>query len=376
MAEKSSARITVGVVGSGQLGMMLALAGIPLGFRFRFLGPKADSPAAVVAPQITGSYDDPKVLEEFARDLSLITFEFENVPASALRQLEQSAKIYPSPHALETSQDRLSERELFQRVGVPTPRFATASTAAELARAVETIGIPCIVKTRRFGYDGKGQRRIERPTDLDAVFHELNAQPLIVEELIPFERELSLVGARGTSGEIRCYPLVENIHRDGILHITRAPAERVDAGLQATAEGYLRNIFAELDYAGVLTIELFQKGGTLIANETAPRVHNSGHWTIEGAETSQFENHLRAISGLPLGGTAPRGAVAMVNLIGDPPQFGTAELAALAASGDTHLHLYHKSGAPGRKVGHVTIVAPDVATREQRVSEVLRILGI
>jgi len=322
----------VACIGGGQLGRMLGLAGIPLGLRFRFLDPCADAPALDVGELVVGAYDDPAALGRLARGAAVVTFEFENVPVEAAR----SVGALPPPLALELGQDRLTEKELFSRLGIPTAAFGST---------VDT-GLPALVKSRRLGYDGKGQRLVAA--------HEQIGDGELAEELVAFDRELSIVAARGHDGDTRFWPLAENVHRDGILRVTRAPAV---AAPQAAAEGLVTRLLDELGYVGVIALELFEEGGRLLANEFAPRVHNTGHWTIDGAETSQFENHLRAILGLPLGSTAARAPSVMVNLIGGVPPL--AELLALPGA---HVHLYGKKPRPGRKVGHVTLVgAPDDA---------------
>jgi 5-(carboxyamino)imidazole ribonucleotide synthase len=319
----------VGVIGGGQLGRMLALAGIPLGLSFRFLDPSPDSPAAEVGELLVGAYDDPELLDRLADGATAVTYEFENVPVAAAERVG----AIPAAAALEASQDRLVEKQLFRRLDIPTPRMND-----------EVERFPAILKTRRLGYDGKGQRLVEEWDGGDAAH--------VLEERVAFERELSLLAVRGADGETRFWPLVENVHEDGILRTSRAPA--ADAP-QAEAEAYAARLLDELGYVGVLALELFEVDRGLLANEFAPRVHNTGHWTIEGSATSQFENHLRAILGLPLGSTESRPSL-LVNLIGTAlrPE------AVLAVAG-AHLHLYGKDPRPGRKLGHVTLVEPTEA---------------
>jgi 5-(carboxyamino)imidazole ribonucleotide synthase len=348
---------SVGVLGAGQLGRMLALAGYPLGLRFRFLDPSADACAGQLAELMVGDYDDLAALERFAEGLDVVTYEFENVPVETARLLSARVAVYPPPAALEVAQDRLAEKSFFLYHGIPTPPFLSVDTREELNKALRTLGTPAVLKTRRFGYDGKGQVVIESGVDIEAAWKGLGGRPLILEGFVPFDRELSVLAVRGRDGKMAFYPLVENHHREGILRLSVAPAPRVTQEMQATAEGYARRVMESLDYAGVLAIELFEVGGELLANEMAPRVHNSGHWTIEGAETSQFENHLRAILGMPLGSTALRGHSAMLNIIGSLPD--AAEVLRLP---NTHLHLYGKAPRPGRKIGHVTLRADDVGT--------------
>jgi 5-(carboxyamino)imidazole ribonucleotide synthase len=317
----------VGVIGGGQLGRMLALAGIPLGLSFRFLDPSPDAPAGAVGELLVGAYDDPEQLDRLADGAGAVTYEFENVPVDAARRVG----AVPAAEALEASQDRLAEKQLFRRLGIPTAR---------IDEEVETF--PAILKTRQLGYDGKGQRLVETRPGSDPGH--------VLEERVTFDRELSLLAVRGRSGETAFYPLVENVHEGGILRSSRAPAR--DAP-QADAEDYATRLLDELGYVGVLALELFDVSGRLLANELAPRVHNSGHWTIEGAATSQFENHLRAILGWPLGSTAVRGDVVMLNAIGQTP-----DPAAVLSVPGAHLHLYAKEPRPGRKLGHVTLIDP------------------
>jgi len=330
---------------------MLALAGYPLGIPCTMLDPSPDSPASQVAPSIQAPFDDHEALARLAEGVDVVTYEFENVPIEAVRFLREIVPVYPPPVALEVAQDRASERSLFHAVGLPTAPHRVVATLDELGAAVERLGTPAVLKTRRLGYDGKGQATIHDPLMAEDAWRSIGEGPAIVERFVEHDRELSILGARGADGETAFYPLVENHHRDGILRLSLAPAPGLTPALQATAEGFARAVMDRLAYVGVLAIELFQVGEDLLGNEMAPRVHNSGHWTIEGAETGQFENHLRAVTGLPLGSTRARGASAMVNLIGSIP--GTAGVAAVPGA---HLHLYGKEPRPGRKLGHVTIV--------------------
>jgi len=353
----------VTVLGGGQLGWMLGLAGLPLGVRCTFLDP-ADAPtAAMVGPVIQGGLDDLVVAEEASEGARVITYEWEGVPAGTARHLAPIAPVRPPARALEVAQDRLAEKEACSDLSIPTARFHAVDSRADLERAVVALGLPAMLKTRRGGYDGKGQGVLRSPADVDASWAELSGVPLILEEFVPFARELSIIAVRAESGEARCWPVVENEHRDGILRVTRAPARGYDGALQAQAEACIIPLFDALDYVGVGCVELFDLDGTLLVNEIAPRVHNSGHWSIEGAETSQFENHLRAILGWPLGSTAARGPAAMVNCIGAMPDRD----AVLAIAG-THLYDYGKAARPGRKLGHVTVLAPDDAALEARLA--------
>lgn len=359
----------IGVLGGGQLGRMLALAGYPLGMHFRMFDPNPDSPAGHLAELITGEYDDIDALAWFAESCDVITYEFENVPVEAAQHLTRYAPVYPPPNALFVAQDRMREKETFTRLGIPTPVFDSVDSRVELNNAVERFGLPGVLKTRRFGYDGKGQYVLRTTGDVTTAWETMEKGGLIFEGFVPFERELSLIAVRSREGETAFYPLVENLHREGILRRTLAPAPNITPALQAEAEDHLARLMDALDYVGVLTVEFFLHEGRLIANEMAPRVHNSGHWTIEGAITSQFENHLRALCDLPLGPTAARGHVAMLNLIGTTP--APADVLALS---DTHLHLYGKEPRSGRKLGHITIIAPDEAVLQSRLMAVQSIL--
>jgi 5-(carboxyamino)imidazole ribonucleotide synthase len=356
--------VTIGILGGGQLGYMLALAGYPLDFHFRFLDPSPQAPVGRVASRVTAEYTDFEALEKFAHGLALVTYEFENVPVEALRFLQKLVPVYPSAQALETAQDRRSEKLLFQKLGIPTTKFAVINSAGELHQTVKKIGLPAILKTCRLGYDGKGQWVLRTGEDVERVKNEIPSAPLILEEFVKFSRELSILAVRARNGETAFYRLVENHHRDGILRLSLAPAPRLTEALQREAEAAARRVLESLDYVGVLAIELFECNGRLLANEMAPRVHNSGHWTIEGAVTSQFENHLRAVSGLPLGDTGTLGFSAMLNLIGELPDSN--ELLSVPGA---HLHLYGKSLRSGRKVGHVTVRADSNEQLQQRLRQ-------
>ncbi len=356
--------MTIGILGGGQLGYMLALAGYPLGLRFRFLDPSPEAPVGRIAHRVTAEFTDEQALEKFAHGLEVATYEFENVPVQAARFLAERVPVYPAPAALEEAQDRRREKRLFERLGIPTTEFAESAKPEEFDAALERVGLPAVLKTCRLGYDGKGQWLLRTAEDVDRARAELPNVPLILEKFVAFTRELSILGVRSRTGEIVFYPLVENHHRGGILRLSLAPAPQLAPGLQQTAEQATRKILEALDYAGVICLELFQVGDKLLANEIAPRVHNSGHWSIEGAATSQFENHLRAILGLPLGSTATVGYSAMVNLIAELP-----EAAEVLRAANTHLHLYGKSPRPGRKLGHVTVRSDKFEKLQQRLAE-------
>ena len=342
----------LGILGGGQLGRMLAFAAYPLGVRPTVLDPAADPCAGQVCPHVRGEFDDYQALYQLARVSDIVTYEFENVPVASARWLAERVAVYPPPTALEVSQDRLSEKSFFRSLGIPTPPFAAADERHEYDNAVKEIGLPAVLKTRRFGYDGKGQVVIRTPADAEVAWEKLGGRPLILEGFVPFDRELSILAARGRDGHILTYPLVENEHRDGILHRSLAPAGDTAEELAERAAEYASRILAELDYVGVLAVEWFQDGPRLLANEMAPRVHNSGHWTIEGAVVSQFENHVRAVCGLPLGSCAAVGHSAMYNFIGAVPP-----AADVLRHPEAHLHDYGKEPRPGRKVGHVTLRA-------------------
>lgn len=343
----------LGIVGGGQLARMLALAAAPLGVRCRVLDPAPDACAAAVAEHVVAAYDDIDGLRRLAAGVDCVSFEFENVPVASLDYLESDVAVFPSPHALATARDRYTEKTLFRNLGIATAAFCPVDSAAELAAALAEVGVPAVAKTRTLGYDGKGQAVLRSAAEAEAVWARLGGVPLIVEALVPFTREVSIIAARGRDGATACYALTENVHRDGILHLSRP---RAGDALQAQAEDYAARLLAALNYVGVLALELFEVDGALLANEFAPRVHNSGHWTIEGAETSQFENHVRAVLGLPLGGTAMLGASAMVNFVGRVPA-----RAAVLVQPQLHLHLYDKEPRPGRKLGHATLRAADAA---------------
>jgi len=356
--------VTIGILGGGQLGYMLALAGYPLGLHFRFLDPSPEAPVGRIAQRVTADYTDEAALEKFAGGLELVTYEFENVPVEAARFLAARVPVYPPPAALEAAQDRLAEKSLFRKLGIATTEFAPVSSPGELDAAVKTIGLPAVLKTSRMGYDGKGQWTLRTAEEVRKAKSELPAAKLILERFVPFTREISVLAVRSRTGESAIYPLVENHHRSGILRLSLAPAPRLEPTIQRDAERAAHRVLESLKYVGVLAIEFFEHQGELLANEMAPRVHNSGHWTIEGAVTSQFENHLRAVLGLPLGSTGPAGHSAMLNLIGDLPD--SSEVLGVP---DAHLHLYGKSPRPGRKLGHLTLRAASPERLALRLSE-------
>ncbi len=352
----------IGVIGGGQLGRMLALAGTPLGMNFAFLDPAPDACAAVLGEHLRADYSDQDHLRQLADEVDLVTFEFESVPAETVAFLSQFVPVYPSAEALRIARDRWFEKSMFKDLGIPTPAFADIQSQADLDAAAASIGLPAVLKTRTLGYDGKGQKVLRKPADVTSAFAELGSVPCILEGFVPFSGEVSLISVRGRDGETCFYPLVHNTHEEGILRLSVASSNHP---LQALAEDYAGRVLAKLGYVGVLAFEFFEIDGGLKANEIAPRVHNSGHWTIEGAECSQFENHLRAVTGLPLGSTAKLGESAMLNFIGEVPA-----VAKVIAVEDCHLHHYGKAFKVGRKVGHATLRCPDRATLDRQITAV------
>ncbi len=344
---------TIGIIGGGQLGRMLAMAAARLNFSTVVLDPQADCPAAQLATaQIVAPYSDPQALAQLARRCDIVTYEFENVPVAAAEALQRSLPVYPPPRALEVSQDRLTEKRFLNECGIETAQFRPVDNQAELEQALRDFDGQGVLKTRRLGYDGKGQRVFRSADDDPAgAFEALGAVPLILESMVPFEREISIIAARATDGTISCYDPAENIHRNGILHTSTVPA-RISGPTAATARDSAAKLLAALDYVGVIGIEFFvMADGKLIANEIAPRVHNSGHWTEAACVISQFEQHIRAVSGLPLGAPERHSDCIMTNLIGDD----ILDLPAWLSEPDTLVHLYGKAQSrPGRKMGHVT----------------------
>ncbi len=357
----------IGIIGAGQLGRMIGHAGLPMNFEFVLLDPAAQAPAANIGRVIQGAFDDPAALQELAGATDVVTYEFENVPVTAVESLQKLSSVYPPPQALQHAQDRVHEKQLFEKLGIPVAQWHAVSSMADLQDAARIIGLPLVLKTRRMGYDGKGQFLIRTTNDLSTAWAELGESPLVVEQCIPFDYEVSAIGVRNISGQVVTYPMTENQHRDGILRISKAPVD--SAPMSKLGASYLQKLLGALDYVGVLTIEFFVVNGKLLANEFAPRVHNSGHWTIEGARTSQFENHLRAICDLPLGSTTPSGYSGMINLIGKMPPTRD-----LLNACDCHVHDYGKAARPGRKVGHVTVVRNSVAERDRDLEKLLTLV--
>jgi 5-(carboxyamino)imidazole ribonucleotide synthase len=372
----------IGVLGAGQLGRMLALAGYPLGLRFRFLDSSHEAPVRDLAEFVRADFSDADALARFAAGLEVATYEFENVPVETAEKLSRHVPVYPSPAALQASQDRLDEKQFFRSLGIPTAPFVPVDSRADLDRGLDVVGTPAILKTRRMGYDGKGQYLIRDRAEVEPAWQTLeragavsegrsvtHAFGLLLEGFVRFERELSQMAVRGQDGQLAFYPLVENHHSAGLLRLSIAPAPNLTPALEQLARGYSTRALEALGYVGVLTIEFFQQGEQLIANEMAPRVHNSGHWTIEGAETSQFENHLRAILGLPLGDPGTRGVCAMLNIIGELP-----DTRAILANPRTHLHLYGKKPRSGRKIGHITVLESALDSVRSRVGQLQALL--
>ena len=363
----------LGILGGGQLARMLALAAAPLGVKTLVVDSSADACAGQVAPLVVADWADYAALETFAAEVDVVTFDFENVPAETAHWLAARVMVSPAPQALAVAQDRLAEKTLFLECGLRTPEFMAVDTRAGLDQALAAIGAPAILKTRRLGYDGKGQFRLSSVADADAAWAALGAQAskhgLILEAFVPFERELSVIAVRGRDGDFRTWPLTRNWHTDGVLAMSLAPAPDIEQ-LQQRATTLARTLAERLDYVGVFALELFVKNGELLGNEMAPRVHNSGHWTIEGAHTSQFENHVRAVLGLPLGDTGARGVSTMFNWIGELP-----EAAPVLHAVDAHWHDYGKQARPGRKVGHATLCAPDAAQLGIRLTVLADLLG-
>ncbi|MBB3611162.1 5-(carboxyamino)imidazole ribonucleotide synthase [Rhizobium sp. BK602] len=344
---------TIGIIGGGQLGRMLAMAAARLNFRTVILEPQADSPAAQLAnEQIVAAYDDAAALAELAKRCDVVTYEFENVPVAAAEELARHVPVYPPPKALEMAQDRLTEKRFINGCGIPTARFHAVDSQVDLEKALADFGGQGVLKTRRLGYDGKGQRVYRSAADsAEGGFEALGGVPLILESFVSFEREISIIAARGLDGSIACYDPAENVHRDGILHTSTLPAS-ISAATAAAAREAAEKILAALGYVGVIGIEFFALAdGSLIANEMAPRVHNSGHWTEAACVVSQFEQHIRAVAGLPLGNPVRHSDCVMQNLIGDD----ILSVPDWLRRDEALVHLYGKTESrPGRKMGHVT----------------------
>ena len=351
----------IGIIGAGQLGQMLGFAARKLGYSCCFLDPSDDPPARVVGPVIQADFDDRVALAVLADKSDVVTYEFENVPVEALMDIADLVPIYPPPGALRHAQDRLAEKELFASLAIPLAQYRAINSTRDLDAAAVSLGFPLVLKTRRMGYDGKGQFVINNAEQINEAWASLGGRDLVAEQWVPFDYEVSAIGVRNIDGEIATYCLTQNEHAGGILRTSRAPVENHD--LTEQAQQYIVGLLEHLDYVGVLALELFVIGDALLANEFAPRVHNSGHWTIEGSETSQFMNHLLAITNEPPGATKNRGYAGMINLIGRIP-----DAARHLANGQ--LHDYGKMPRPGRKLGHISIVAPLKADRDRLLAEI------
>jgi 5-(carboxyamino)imidazole ribonucleotide synthase len=351
--------VKVGVLGGGQLAQMMALAGFPLGIKVIALESTQDCPAGLVTDVVVGDYTDQQKLKELAEQVDVVTYEFENVDVPSVESIE-TPNVYPAPNALSISQDRILEKCFFDSISVPTAQYFPVDSVQDLQQAIEKIGLPAILKTRRFGYDGKGQFMIKAQEEIEQAFSELGAKNLIVEQKINFDREVSCIAVRAVSGETAFYDLVENVHVGGILRTSTVITE--NSNVNQLAKSYAEKVLTELNYVGVIAIEFFEVKGKLIANEMAPRVHNSGHWTIEGAVTSQFENHLRAILDLPLGSADTVGYPMMFNVISKHP-----EISEILKIPYAHCHVYGKQERQGRKLGHITLSAINSESLTQEV---------
>jgi 5-(carboxyamino)imidazole ribonucleotide synthase len=360
--------VRVGVLGGGQLGRMLGLAGIPLGFSFLFLDPAPDACAGATGGLLEARFDDQEAAQRLAREVDMATFDFENVPQATAEAFEEIRPLFPGSNALGAAQDRLVEKDLLRSLGAGLPPYHPVASRIELLEGLESLGYPAVLKTRRFGYDGKGQAVLRDGEDLERAWQQLGDAPLILEAFVPFEAECSLIGVRGRDGATRFWPLTRNVHDNGILALSLPGV--FGAELQRKAEAIMAGLMDHLAYVGVLTIEFFLKGGELLFNEFAPRVHNSGHWTIDGAACSQFENHLRAIAGLPLGDTGMVSPSLMFNWIGSTPAPGEA----LQIPG-LHWHDYGKQARPGRKIGHATLTAASMDDLRERADQLAAIAG-
>ena len=360
----------IGIFGGGQLGRMMALAAYPFNLSFSFYESAANCPSAPLGEVIGDKEASKASLDAFLASADVFTYEFENIPVAWVEHIALHKPVYPSVKSLAVSQNRLNEKQLFAKLGIPAAAYHQVCSQADLQHAVDTLGLPLVVKTTMGGYDGKGQFVIRQAEQVAQAWTELQAgAPLIAEAFIQFNRELSIIAVRAQDGETRCYPLAWNTHHQGILSHSVVPAPQVDAATQAQAEQYITAILHELNHVGVLTLEMFQTEQGLYANETAPRVHNSGHWSIEGAICSQFENHMRAVAGLPLGSTQELRPSAMINIIGQHPK--TSDILAIP---EAHLHLYGKTERVGRKLGHITVTADCLDTLNTRIQQIAAVL--
>lgn len=349
----------IGVLGAGQLGRMLALSGYPLAKTFVFYD-MSGSPSAGLGEVIIDR--EGKYLDDFLSRVDRVTYEFEHLPVEVAEKLAKEKIVHPSPRALEICQNREAEKTLFGELSIPTPQWKMADSAASLKEAAQSLGCPVVAKSNTEGYDGKGQAVLKSPEDAEAAWESIGHTRLMVEKFVEFSREVSIIAVRAEDGQLAFYPISENVHHDGILRYSIAPAPKLENHIQEDAEQHIKALLNELKYVGVLTLELFETANGLVANEMAPRVHNSGHWTIEGAMTSQFENHIRAVSGHPLGNVEPRGLSCMINIIAEH-----GDVERLLELPYAHVHLYNKGERPGRKLGHVNILADSYAELVWRV---------
>jgi len=359
--------LKISVVGGGQLGQMMALSCIKLGVSFSFLDPSKDACAQLVGELIQGDYDSEEGINQVIKQSDRVTFEFESVPAKTVAKIAEKRPVFPSAGALEVARDRLFEKTLFQKLGIQTAPFADILSQGDLDQAIVSIGIPAIIKTRTLGYDGKGQKVLKSKADAIDAFAELGSVPLLYEGFVDFDDELSCIAVRSQSGECRFYPLVQNAHKQSMLH---SSVVQNNHPLQSLGEQYAKSVLDELDYVGVMTFEYFRKGEQLLANEVAPRVHNSGHWSIEGAVCDQFENHVRAVAGFPLGSTQSRKNVALFNIIGQACN----EMELMKIEG-AYLHMYQKAEKTGRKIGHITLIEDDDKLFEHKFEQIERLLN-
>ncbi len=354
----------IGILGAGQLGRMMAISGYPLNHQFGFSGNSNDEPSALLG-HMFALEDNADNIESLVAFADVITYESENTDVEIVREINKDIPVYPGEKSLFTTQHRGREKALFDQLNIPCAPYQIVNTLEELQQAVSKIGPPAILKTTTEGYDGKGQFLMRSEDQIKEAFDSMNGVESILEGFVNFKRELSLIAVRGIDNDHKYYPLVENTHHDGILRLTIAPAQNIDPEVQKTAEHYMQTLLDEMDHVGVLTIELFETNDGLVVNEMAPRVHNSGHWSIEGANTSQFENHIRAITGMPLGDTSPTHTVsAMVNIIG---KIGPTNIALNMAN--AHLHLYDKTERDNRKLGHINITANSLTELENSIQQ-------
>lgn len=358
----------IGILGAGQLGRMLALAGYPIGASFSFYD-TSGAPSAGIGDITIDQSSSREKLQSFLNNVDLVTYEFENIPLELTQRVETSKPLYPSSESIRVCQNRVEEKKLFAQLGIPAAPYRTASSAKELKQAALELGCPVVAKSVTDGYDGKGQAILHAPDDALTAWESIGHPSLIVESFVHFDREVSIIAVRSRSGDVAFYPIAENVHRDGILRYSIAPAPQLSAELQSMAELYIKDLLNELGHVGVLTLELFVTTTGLIANEMAPRVHNSGHWSMDGAPCSQFENHIRAIAGLPLGDTSASRPTCMINIVGS-----SGDIIDLLKLPYVNLHLYDKEERPGRKIGHINILADSYKELVWRVENTVQFI--